>query len=275
MPTLHFPAAPPALGVHTIASPNNAPLRFLRVQSIRLAAAAPEHIWETGREEQVLDILAGVCSLNVSSPHASASFPEIGARPSVFAGRPTMAYLPPGARVSLFAESPLLEAILISAPSACKSPPVVVFPEEATVRTVGKDNWQRTMVTSIGENVAAERLLVGETTNPPGNWSSAPPHKHDRAQDGEIPMEEVYLYRLNPPQGFGLQRIYTPPGDPDPLDTTIAVRDGDLVAIPRGYHPVVAAPGYQLFYLWALAGDQRRYGAWTDDPDHAWIKGVG
>ena len=87
-------------------------------------------------------------------------------------------------------------------------------------------------------------------------------------------MEEIYLYKLNPQQGYGLQRLYTLDSDNDPFDVTYAVRNNDVVVIPRGYHPVVAAPGYQLLYVWALAGEQRKYGAWTEDPDHAWIKGM-
>ena len=42
--------------------------------------------------------------------------------------------------------------------------------------------------------------------------------------------------------------------------------------LPKGYHPVVAAPGYQLHYTWVLAGEERRYGAWADDPNHAWVR---
>jgi 5-deoxy-glucuronate isomerase len=50
------------------------------------------------------------------------------------------------------------------------------------------------------------------------------------------------------------------------------VEHGDTVLIPRGYHPVVACPGYALNYTWVLAGEGRTYGAWSDDPKHSWIK---
>lgn len=223
----------------------------------------------------MLDILAGRCTVRIIAEPFDAEFPDIGGRDHVFAGRPTMVYIPRGARVQIAAESPSFEGLLASAPARAVYPPAVVFPHEVEVRTVGKDNWQRTVVTGVGDNVQADRLIVGETVNPPGNWSSAPPHKHDAEGDGELPMEEVYYYRLNPPQGFALQRVYTHPETADAFDVTYAVGDGDAVAIPRGYHPVVAAPGYQLLYVWVLAGDERRYGAWTDDPQHAWIKGVG
>jgi 5-deoxy-glucuronate isomerase len=108
-------------------------------------------------------------------------------------------------------------------------------------------------------------LLVGETFNPPGNWSSYPPHKHD-GRDGEPRLEEVYHYRIDPPQGFGHQTLYTSDGE----SVTHVVRDGDAVLLPYGYHPVAAAPGYRLYYLWALAGAERRM-ALYEDPQHKWV----
>lgn len=272
MHNLHFPYRTSNGPVTDIASPENAPLKWLRVRRVELSAHTPEWAFETGEEEAVLDIFGGLCTVNISGDAGEAIFPVIGGRPNVFASRPTMVYIPKGTHVRLYAESPHFEAVLVSAHARTVYPPALIHAEETQSRIVGKDNWQRTVVTGVGDNVKADRLIVGETINPPGNWSSAPPHKHDRYGEGEVPMEEVYLYKLDPPQGFGLQRVYTAPGDPDPIEVTYAVRDGDAVVLPRGYHPVVAAPGYRLFYLWALAGEERRYGAWSDDPEHAWIK---
>ena len=85
-------------------------------------------------------------------------------------------------------------------------------------------------------------------------------------------MEEVYYFQIEPKQGFGFMRVYTDPSDPQPFDHAYAVEHGDTVLIPRGYHPVVACPGYTLNYTWVLAGEGRTYGAWSDDPRHAWIK---
>jgi len=127
--------------------------------------------------------------------------------------------------------------------------------------------------TAVGSNVDADRLLVGETFNPPGNWSSYPPHKHDTLNPPlEAPAEEIYFFLVSPPQGWGIQRIYTAPDHPEPLDEVYVVQDGDATILPRGYHPVCAAAGYRLYYLWGIAGEERRYGAWTDDPAHAWVK---
>ena len=35
------------------------------------------------------------------------------------------------------------------------------------------------------------------------------------------------------------------------------VRDGEVAVITTGYHPVVGAPGYELYYLWVMAGEGR------------------
>ena len=261
-------------GCTELVTPGTAPLRYITLRAIRLGAGDRTWTWETGGEEAVLDILAGRCTVEIRAEPFDAEFTDIGGREHVFAGRPTMVYIPRGASVRVTAESSGFEGLVASAPARAVYPPAIVLPDEVEVRTVGKDNWQRTVVTGIGDNIQADRLMVGETVNPPGNWSSAPPHKHDAWSAGEVPMEEVYYYRLNPPQGFALQRVYTAPGDPDPFDVTYAVGDGDVVVIPRGYHPVVAGPGYQLLYVWVLAGDERRYGAWSDDPRHTWITGL-
>ena len=55
------------------------------------------------------------------------------------------------------------------------------------------------------------------------------------------------------------------------IDETLSVRDGELVLIPEGYHPVVAAHGYNVYYLNALAGSARSMAA-SDDPDYAWVR---
>ena len=160
------------------------------------------------------------------------------------------------------------------APAAdVKQGPVVIQPADVALNLVGKDNWFRHVYSSIGENVAAAKLLVGETINPPGNWSSSPPHKHDAfSPPSEVPMEEIYYFQVQPKQGFGFMRLYTSPDAKDPFDETMLIQDGDTVLIPRGYHTVVAAPGYRVNYVWALAGEARKYGAWADDPNHAWLR---
>jgi len=117
----------------------------------------------------------------------------------------------------------------------------------------------------------AHRLLVVEVFTPAGNWSSYPPHKHDvHNPPGEVDLEEIYYYRLDRPEGYAIQKIYTADRR---IDQTLSVRDGELVLIPEGYHPVVAAHGYNVYYLNALAGSARSMAA-SDDPDYAWVRGT-
>ena len=118
--------------------------------------------------------------------------------------------------------------------------------------------------------------MMAETLVPPGNWTSYPPHKHDvENPPNESIYEEVYFYLFKPAGGYGFQRVYEPGDDPDRLNEVYVVEDGDAVAIPRGYHPLVAAAGYQLVYIWALCG--RCTGSTAPGatiPTHVWIRGA-
>ena len=114
-----------------------------------------------------------------------------------------------------------------------------------------------------------DRLLVCEVLTPAGNWSSYPPHKHDRhAPPVEADLEETYYYRFSGPDGYGIQRLYTADGR---TDETLQVTDRDLVLVRDGYHPFVAAPGFDAYYLNTLAGSFRSMAA-TDDPRYAHLR---
>jgi 5-deoxy-glucuronate isomerase len=185
-------------------------------------------------------------------------------RTSVFAERATALCLPPGVPLTITAETDL-EAVLVSAPSQESGTVAVVGPDDVTINTRGRGNYTREVHDLFVRDPYAKRLMVGETFNPPGHWSSFPPHKHD-GRNGEPFLEEVYHYRLSPAHGFGHQMLYTEHGEA----VTHQVRDGDAVLLPYGYHPVSAPPGYTLYYLWAMAGDQRQL-ALYEDPAHRWI----
>lgn len=185
-------------------------------------------------------------------------------RKSVFEERATALYLPPAASLTVTARAPL-EAIVVTTPAESGGVPILVSPDQVRVEQRGKGNYYREVHDIFVNDAVAQRLLVGETFNPPGNWSSYPPHKHDGV-DGEPRLEEVYHYRVDPPQGFAHQTLYTATGE----TVTHMVQDGDAVLIPYGYHPIAAPPGYQLYYLWALAGEQRAL-AVHEDPQHSWI----
>jgi 5-deoxy-glucuronate isomerase len=193
----------------------------------------------------------------------------IAARPSVFDARASAVYVPPGARVEVRATLDTELALAATASGDLRpSPgavPVVVAPSDVVVHDRGMPPWQRAVHDVVADAVPAQRLLVGETFNEPGQWSSFPPHKHDGG-DGEPELEEVYAYRFDRPEGFGFQGLYEPGGDA----RAEFLRHGSVVGFASGFHPVCAAPGYRLYYLWALAGGERRLATY-EDPAHRWL----
>lgn len=192
-------------------------------------------------------------------------------RASVFDEEPSAVYAPPGAEVVV--AGPLL-AGAFSAPAAAADAPeaYMISPDEVTSVHRGGGNFARTVRDILPADRPAVRLLAGETINPPGNWSSSPPHKHDvHDPPAQAKLEEIYLFRVDPAQGFGLQLSYRT--EPEHEERAFAVADLDVATIPSGYHPVVAGPGYRLYYLWCLAGEGRAL-HWSPDPAHAWVEGT-
>lgn len=113
-----------------------------------------------------------------------------------------------------------------------------------------------------------DSLLVTEVFTPAGNWSSYPPHRHDEDDFPRMTyLEETYYHRLNPGQGYGIQRVYTEDGS---LDETMAVQSHEVVLVPRGHHPCGAPHGYELYYLNVMAGPRRNW-RFQNDPAHDWI----
>jgi 5-deoxy-glucuronate isomerase len=193
----------------------------------------------------------------------------IGERANVFEGLPWSVYLPPHGAYAIEAVTDC-EVAICTAPGTGKLPARVIGPDEVETLTRGKGSNTRHVRNILSESAAAESLLVVEVITPGGNWSSYPPHKHDRdALPDESSLEETYYHRLSPPQGFALQRVYT---DDRSLDETLAVGDRDVVLVPRGYHPVGAPHGYDLYYLNVMAGPKRTW-RFHNDPDHAWMLG--
>lgn len=216
--------------------------------------------------ELLLVLMSGTCTVRCGGE----MFESIGGRRDVFSARPHSLFIPPGTPYEIEAESKL-EVAKCGAPAGAVTRPRLIPPEEVTGRSVGRWNWRRDVYDIVGLGGCTERLIVGETINAPGAWSSYPPHKHDvQRPPVEAKLEEIYHYRFSPPGGFGFQRVYTADGETDEVYT---VRERDTVVIPAGYHPAVAAPGYSMYYLWILAGDTQLMQPF-DDPAHAWVKGV-
>jgi 5-deoxy-glucuronate isomerase len=217
---------------------------------------------------------AVVLSGRVDAAVDGATLGVAGGRNSVFEAPGDTIYAPPGAATTLTAhgDGPVQVAIAeAAAESAPDAPPGrVIGPADQRIAEVGRGNWSRTVRTILGPEHAAVRLLLGETINPPGNWSSYPPHRHDRHDPPrEVNLEEVYLFKVDPPGGFGVQIRYELGG----AEESFLVRDDDIAVIRTGFHPVAAASGYALYYLWVMAGDGRVMIPYLD-PAHAWVQGA-
>jgi 5-deoxy-glucuronate isomerase len=114
----------------------------------------------------------------------------------------------------------------------------------------------------MAKNVKAGRLIAGFTCSDPGNWTSWPPHEHAKM------LEELYVYFDMPDPAFGIQLVYN---DKEYPELITAVRDGDAVLVPSGYHPNVAVPGHRIAYLWAMAAhrevEDRHFGVFNIQPE--------
>ncbi len=126
----------------------------------------------------------------------------------------------------------------------------------------GKDTNQREVNILIGKNVEAGRIMAGVTFSQPGNWTSWPPHEHAAI------LEEAYLYIDMPAPAYGVQLVYTNGNEPE---LATIVHEGDVVLMPQGYHPNVAAPGGSINFLWMMAANRevedRKYGVVNVQPE--------
>jgi len=226
----------------------------------------------TGDRECVLDAFSGIATIELDGTSSKRTFPKVGGRSDVFSGPPCMLYIPPRCAFQVRATQTFRAGLFFS-PATRTGQPSLIEGSSVVTRQVGQGSFERTVHTSIGEDFPAERVLAGETLNAPGCWSSFPPHKHDRSNPPrEARLEEVYYFQIRPATGFGFIWTYTGADDPDGFNNVFVVENGDTVLLPKGYHPVVAAPGCQLHYTWVLAGEERRYGAWAEDPKYAALK---
>ncbi|MBE0659983.1 MAG: 5-deoxy-glucuronate isomerase [Bryobacteraceae bacterium] len=236
---------------------------YLSFQNSKLASGA-RLSGASGANELAIVMLGGVCSVASSA----GNFEQVGGRADVFSGLPHTLYLPIGTEFTITATTDC-DVALCYCKAAHSHPAQLVTPDDVVVEIRGGGNATRQINHLIRPGFAAHRILICEVYTPGGNWSSYPPHKHDvHNPPAEVDLEEIYYYRVNRPEGYAIQRVYTPDRS---LDETVTVHDGEMVLIPEGYHPVVAAHGYDVYYLNALAGSAHSMAA-ADDPDYAWVR---
>lgn len=249
--------------VHSI-TPESAGWRYVGFSLYRLrkGETAAE---ATGTREVILVMVEGRADIRA----AGREWGVLGERMDVFEKTPPHClYVPGGQDWSLTAETDCIVAVC-SAPASGGHPARRIGPDGITLTERGKGANTRYI-----NNIAMEAedycdsLLVTEVFTPDGHWSSYPSHRHDEDDYPEITyLEETYYHRLNPSDGFGIQRVYTEDGT---LDETMAVHDGDVVLVPRGHHPCGAPYGFEMYYLNVMAGPLRKW-RFRPDPAVKWI----
>jgi 5-deoxy-glucuronate isomerase len=230
-----------------------------------------------GDHEMAIVLLSG--HIRVESDRGQWS--HIGERDSVFHGLPYALYLPRHTSLTVHAETACEYAVAL-APTDQDHQPLLVTPGDIEIEIRGGDQATRQINNIIPPGFPCHRLVVVEVYTPGGNWSSYPPHKHDVHKTDhagnllEADLEEVYFYKLDRPEGFAFQRIYTAPESPlqragFPIDAVLLARNNDVVLVPEGYHPVSSPPGYTTYYLNVLAGSAQSL-ANSEDQRYSWVK---
>jgi len=253
---------------------------------VRRLLAGRAWSFQTDGHELALVMLGG--TVDVDSNRGQ--WQGVGRRAHVFEGLPYALYLPPRTTLKVTAQT---DAEFAAAWVAVTQEPapglgsasdqgVLVTPSDVGIEIRGGDHATRQFNQMLPPGFPCQRLVVVEVYTPAGNWSSYPPHKHDvhtaDAQGNllQADLDEIYYYKIDRPEGYALQRIYTDTDSPlhragFPIDAAVIARNDDVVLIPEGYHPVSSPVGYMTYYLNVLAGSAQSLAA-QDDPQFVWIK---
>ncbi len=192
-------------GVVLNITPESAQWDYVGFQVVRLAEGQTLRR-ETGSMEVCLVLLSGIA--DVATAHEA--WPGIGRRMSVFEKTPPYSvYVPNDDRYEVTART-AVELAVCEAPGRGGHAARLIAPEQVGVEMRGYGSIERQVHNILPEQEPADSLLVVEVFTPSGHWSSYPPHKHDRdALPDESLLEETYYFRVQPEQGFAVQRVYT------------------------------------------------------------------
>jgi len=242
-------------------APDGQTWRFIHFDALRLATGE-SLAGESGANETALIVLGGRARVSTSGSEF-----QIDGRRDVWERRPPwLVLVPPARHYEICAESSVEVVVVGAAADNRAREPRLIGPDDMLVERRGEGQTLRHVHHMLPPSADAQRLILVEVYTPAGNWSSFPPHKHDTDDPPrESYLEETYYFRIEPPTGFALQRVYSADGT---LDESIAACDGDLVLVPRGYHVVAATPGHECYYLNVMAGVGRAWN-FTLDPAYA------
>lgn len=237
-------------------TPETTAARHLHYGRIVIDGGEPAVRFETGDRETALVCLRGSGTVAVE-----------GERHTL--GRYDALYVPRDGSVEIASGADGVDLAEIAAPVTRRHPVqhvrfADVQRDAALHFAAGGDAARRELNVLVGKNVQAGRVMAGVTFSQPGNWTSWPPHEH------AVLAEEAYLYIDMPAPAFGVQLVYTDSREPE---VATIVREGDVVLMPQGYHPNVAAPGGSINFLWMMAATRedvdRQFGVVNVHPDFA------
>ncbi|NAZ93287.1 5-deoxy-glucuronate isomerase [Vibrio toranzoniae] len=244
-------------------TPESANWKYVGFDVYEIAAGQTINLPASDRET-CLVLVAGKATVSTDNQ----SFENIGERMDPFERKkPYSVYITNGESYSVTAITHL-ELAVCTAPGNNGHSTRLIVPDNIDAEARGKGNNQRYVHNILPDYADADSLLVVEVYTDEGCTSSYPSHKHDQSNEpAETYLEETYYHRLNPTQGFCMQRVYT---DDRELDESMAVYDKDVVMVPKGYHPVATIAGYNSYYLNVMAGPSRKW-LFTWENDHEWI----
>jgi 5-deoxy-glucuronate isomerase len=227
------------------------------------------YVYEVPGYEAALVPATGTMDVTVGTER----FEGIGQRQHLWEGKPEAVYVPAGQRAEIVCRSEQLDLMIGGGRFEDTLAPFAIREADIDQVQYGSDDTKthRKIKHILGQKNASQRgrLLVSELfTVGAGGWSGFPPHKHDTERPGEeTEFQEVYQFRFNPDHGFGAQFLYAHEDDHGPV---YHVRTGSVIAIDKGYHPSVAAPGYEMYYFTVIVGAHSKGLKQHFDPHHAY-----
>ena len=250
-------------GYERVVTDRNSTLTYAEMDMLKLRNGESYRVEEYGKEF-VLVVLFGT----VSVKGEGFSFENVGKRKSVFDGVAETVYIGKDTAFTVSATNGDAKICVAKAPADKYFKPAVLREEDVKTKDLGKGSYKRKASFIFPETIEANLLYIGEFWVEDGNWASFPPHKHDvDDMPTEAFLDEIYYFEFDKPQGFGVQMVYSKEGD---IDKAYRVKTGDLVEVPKGYHPFSVAPNYKNYCLWIMAGKNRGIFSTTED-EHKWM----
>ena len=250
-------------GYERVVTDRNSALMYAELDFLKLRDGDSYTIDEPGKEFALV-ILWGKCTVKGEG----FCFEEAGNRADVFGGAAETVYVGKDTPFTVTAKNGEVKIAVCKSTAEKYFEPYYIKASDVVMKTFGKGSFVRDVAFTFPETGNANHLYIGEFWVEDGKWGSYPPHKHDvDDMPNEGALDEIYYYEFDKPQGFGFQAVYTPEKD---IDDVYRVQNGDMVVIPKGYHPFTVAPGYKNYCLWIMAGKNRGLLS-SSEECHKWV----